>query len=120
MLNVSELKIGDRVGVARNGTWRSRSEGVYTVVKANKVKIVVERETDRYQREFSVKKNRESGTQDRGYYTAFLESLEDANQRAEANNRERARNELWKRAEQAVASKDAQALRAVVAEMESA
>ena len=120
MLNISTLKVGDRVGVARNSAWRSRSEGVYTVVKTNKVKIVVERETDCYQREFSVKKNREIGTQDRGFYTAFLESLEDMNQRAEADNRERARNELWNRAEQAAASKDIRALRAVVAEMESA
>ena len=121
MLDISTLKVGDRVGVARYGTWRSRSEGVYTVVKTNKVKIVVERETDRYQREFSVKKNLELGTQSRGFlYTAFLESLEDTNQRAEANNRERARNELWNRAQQAAAGKDIQALRTVVAEMESA
>lgn len=120
MFDISTLKVGDRVSVARRGSWRTCSDGVYTVVKANKVKIVVGRELDKYQREFSVKKNRELGTQTSTLYTAFLESIDSMQERAEADNRERARAELWKRAERAAANKDIRALRAVVAEMESA
>lgn len=93
MLNCKDVKVGDRVAVARSGSWSTHSEGVYRVVKADRVKLILQRESDQYQRIFSVKKNREMGPDT--YRAAFLESIEEMEQRQAALAHRRALTEAW-------------------------
>lgn len=104
MKNLNELKAGDKVGIARGGSWRVRSEGIYTVSKVDKVKVVLQRESDKHERTFSVKTGDEKGSSK--YRSAFLEPVESQ----EARNKQQAREQEWSAAwsalEAAVSKKD--------------
>jgi len=76
--------LGQKVGIARTGSWTTMLEGMFTVTKVNKVRVELSRVNDGYVRTFSVKTGRESGqyTSDRTYliseadYSATLASQE--------------------------------------------
>lgn len=116
-LDYTTLKVGDEVGVARTGSWNIHSEGIYTVVKANKMKIVVQRVSDGYQREFSVKRRCEAGASDR-YRGAYLESVETKRARDAQQQREREVRSAWAAVEQAGRDKNISKLRQAVADLE--
>lgn len=104
MKNLNELKVGDKVGIARNGSWSVRSEGVYVVAKADKVKVVLQRESDKYERTFSAKTGDEKGSTK--YRSAFLETVEAQEARNKAQAREQEVQTAWRALEAAVAKKD--------------
>ena len=109
-LDYSTLKVGDEVSVARTGSWDTRSEGVYVVVKANKMKVVVQRKGDGYERSFSVKRRCESGASDR-WRSAYLETVADKEQREARQQRERDVKYAWAAVEQAGRDKNVSQLR---------
>ena len=117
-MNYTTLKTGDKVAVARSGSWSTHREGIYTVIKANKVKIVVQREHDGYLREFSVARRCEMGATDR-YRAAYLESVEVNAARDAHMSREREIRAAWRDIEQATAAKNMVALRAAMAHLET-
>ena len=109
-LDYSTLKVGDEVSVARTGSWDTRSEGVYVVVKANKMKVVVQRKGDGYERSFSVKRRCESGASDR-WRSAYLETVADKEEREARQRRERDVKQAWAAVEQAGRNKSVDSLR---------
>ena len=114
-LNYSELTVGSKVAVARPGNWRTHSEGVYTVVKVDKVKVVVSRVSDGHTRTFSVKRRCELPAN--SFRNAYLETVEEQEARELLNDAERNLRRTWEKVEQAGRSKDLVALKAVVAEL---
>lgn len=116
-MDYSKLAVGDQVAVARMGSWDVHSEGVYTVVKADKIKVIVQREGDGYERTFSVKKRSEMGKDDR-YRAAYLEPVADKAARDALQQRRRDVNRAWSAAEQAARDKKVSALRAALADLE--
>ena len=115
-LDYSTLKVGDEVSVARSGSWDTRSEGVYKVVKVNKLKLIVQRVGDGYERSFSVKRRCESGASDR-YRSAFLETVADKEQREARQKRERDVKNAWAAVEQAGRGRNVDSLREALHEL---
>lgn len=118
MLDYTTLKVGDQVAVARSGGWSIMNEGVYRVVKVNKVKVVVERVSDGYQREFSVKRRCEMKSNDH-YRAGYLETVAAQEARIEAREREAAVRNAWRKVETAAAQRDLNTLRQSVAALEA-
>jgi len=110
-LNLTQLAVGDRVSVAYRFSWNTRSQGVYTVVKANKMVIELARESDGYLRKFSVKRGEEMGVNSA---RSYIESIADMEQREAQLAAERAVRDTWVAAEKAAQKKDLTALRAIV------
>ena len=111
----STLNIGDKVGVACHGSWAVRSEGIYAVVKKDKVKIVVQRESDKYERTFNIKSKTESG---RGQFrTAFLETVEEQEQRDKTQAHEAAVRNAWHELGAAVGHKSVERTNAAIAHL---
>lgn len=115
MLNIETLKVGDKVAVARPGNWTTASEGIYTVVKVNKVRIVVQREDDSYQREFSAKSGRELNKTYGVYMCPCLETVSEQTARNEYLQRQREINNAWSVLKKAAASENIQQVDEAVA-----
>lgn len=115
MLNIETLKVGDKVAVACPGNWMTHSEGIYTVVKANKVRIVVQREVDSYQREFSAKSGRELNKTYGVYRCPYLEPVSEQTARNEYLQRQREINNAWSVLKKAAASENIQQVDEAVA-----
>ena len=106
MLNIATLKVGDQVAVARPGSQMTHSEGIYTVVKVNKVRIVVQRDSDGYERNFSAKSGRELNKSFEAYRCPYLEHVSEQTTRNARLQHERNVKEVWSALEQAAASKN--------------
>lgn len=117
IMDYTTLNVCDLVAVARPGTWDIMNEGNYFVVKVNKMKVVVERASDGYQREFSVKRRCEAKSTDR-YSGAYLELPEKQAARIEQRNKEVTKRQAWAAVENASMRKDIAALREAVAALE--
>jgi hypothetical protein len=100
-LNISTLVPGNRVSIRHHET----SQGVYVVAKANKMKVVLKRESDGYERHWSVKRDTELATEGRKYVDRYtwLETVEDMEARNVARIRETARRNAWADVEKAAA-----------------
>jgi hypothetical protein len=116
----SELQVGQRVAVSRWGMWHATTQGVYIVAKANKLKVVLKRESDGYERTWSVKRNTEMPIHKGGYVddSTFIESIEAMNARAAKMQKERERADAWANAEKAAKDKNLPALRRALAGIE--
>lgn len=115
ILDYSTLSIGQEVSVARHGNWSTSSEGVYKVIKLDKVKLVLERE-DGVQRSFSVKTKKELGV---SYDSrSFVETLGDKLKRDEQNYREQNINNAWVNLQQAAKGKDLDKIKQSIVELE--
>lgn len=118
-MKLSELVVGQQVAVGGHGGGRIMNLGIYTVVKANKLKIVLERVGDGYVREFSIKRGVELGNKARGAARSpFIESVEDLHRREAAYAAERDRKDVWMAAEQAAREKDLAKLKDMVSKLE--
>lgn len=71
-LNVNQIVVGDVVGIFRSGSLNLSTEGKYAVIKVDKVKVVIQRESDKYERTFSAKSGDEKGSSK--YRSAWLVS----------------------------------------------
>ena len=109
---LSELQIGQQVGVAYAGGWSVQSQGLYIVKDINKVRIVLVRESDGHQRTFSSRTGIEKGS-DR-YYSAFIESVAVQVERAKVNEHRRAVDKAWADVEQAAKQKNHAAVTAAL------
>ena len=92
-LNISTLKVGDKVGIYRSGSWNVHSEGIYVVNKVNKVRIVLGRESDGYEREFSARTGIEKGSE--RYRSAGIESVQEQMDRKATQQRARDISAAW-------------------------
>ena len=119
LLDYTALKPCDLVAVARTGSWGIMNEGHYFVVKANKVRVVVERACDGHQRVFSVRRREEITRDNVGYHTAFLESVEEQDRRIKKKIHEQAVCAAWKNLEHAGRDRSLQSVRAALQNLES-
>ena len=117
-MDYTTLKVGDQVAVARSGTWSTHNQGIYTVVKANKLKIVVQRNSDGYERTFSVKRSCEAGTLSR-WDSAFLEPVEEQQARIATREHAASIRMQWSKMESAVSNKDLAALKELITELDA-
>ena len=117
-MDYTTLKVGDQVAVARSGNWNIQNQGIYTVVKANKIKIVVQRNSDGYERSFSVKRGCEVGSDSR-WESAFIEPVEEQKKRIAKREHEASIRMQWSKMESAVANKDLAALKALITELDA-
>ena len=117
-LKYADLTVGQEVAVSRSlGGWSIHNAGVYVVSKANKLKVVLQRVSDGYTREFSVKREAELGRYNGGR-DAFIESVADMQRREARYAAERNRKQAWIDAEQAARDRNLDQLRAMVAKLE--
>lgn len=100
-----EIEVGQEVGVAQTGAWKTRSQGIYKVVKKDKVKIVVQRLSDGYERKFSAKDFCEFGATSK-YTAAHLESVADQLERNKEQSNKAALENAWGSLESAARAKD--------------
>jgi hypothetical protein len=116
-LDYAKLVVGQEVAVSRCGSWHTHNEGVYTVVKANKLKVVLQRVSDGITREFSVKRGVELGKGDSRWSSSFIETVADMQHREAQYAEERERRRTWEEAAQAVRNKDLTLLKDIVAKL---
>ena len=117
-MDYATLAVGQEVAVSRSGRWRTHNEGVYKVVNANKLKVVLERVSDGYVREFSVKRQVELGKMETRWSSAFIETVAEMQRREAAYAAERDRKQTWADAEQSARDKDLAKLKVIVAKLE--
>ncbi len=119
ILDYSTLQVGQEVSIARSGNWSTSSEGVYKVIKVNKVKVVLERAdiTDRFTREFSVKTKKELGV---SYDSkSFIETPGDKLKRDAEQYRQQKLGIAWVHLQQAVLGKDFKKIKQSMVELEN-
>ena len=111
----STLQVGQEVAVTRANNWSTSSQGIYKVIKVNKVKVVLERE-DGVQREFSVKTKKELGI---SYDSkSFIETLGDKLKRDAEQYRQQKLSTAWVNLQQAAQGKDLNKIKQSMAELE--
>lgn len=113
--DIKTLKVGDAVSMVRYGGFGSVTSNAGTVIKADKVKVIVKDASGR-DRTFSVKKNVEMNTD--SYRTTSLESIETKNARDAYQNRERSLATLWNELGFALPKKDINKIKEIVAKIE--
>ena len=119
IMDYTTLQVGQQVAVAKPSSWSITNQGVYIVIKVGKVKVVVRRLGDNYERTFSVKKRREMGEFAGDTYTAaFLETVAEQEFRIAQRAREVEARATWREAEAAAASKNLVLLKQIVADLE--
>ena len=113
----STIKVNDEVSVVRHGSWSARSEGVYVAAKVDKMKVVLKRKTDGYERIFSVKTQQEKGSN--RYHTASIETIAEMEKREAAQAKDHAIRCGWKDLELAVSQKNLAAVGEALAHINS-
>lgn len=114
----STLAVGQSVAVSRFGRRYIHNEGVYTVAKVNKVKVILARDTDGYVRTFSVKTRKELGSNVYKYLETFIESVSDMTAREEKYQKERDVRNMWAELEQAARDKKLDTMKDLIAKLE--
>ena len=118
MLEPRELNVGDKVTVARYRNFGGVSlQGIYDVVKVDKMKVVLRRESDGYERVFSVKTGIEKGSS--RYKSAIIESLEDNDEREVQRAQLAKLNESWTNVQNAAGRKNLKDLELAVAALKT-
>ena len=116
ILDYSTLQVGQEVAITRANNWSTSSEGIYKVIKVNKVKVVLER-ADGVQREFSVKTKKELGlTYDS---RSFIETLGDKLKRDAEQYKQQKLGIAWVSLQRAVQGKDFKKIKQSIAELEN-
>ena len=103
MINTSMIKVGDKVGVMRGGSFGyTHCEGLYTITKIDKVKVVVEqqRETGCHVRKFN-KRGYETG---KSYTTSFLVTQDEYQDVVDQVEKARTIRTAWQNLEKAVSN----------------
>ena len=119
-MKYDSLVVGQVVGVAEYyGFYHSvHLQGLYTVVKKNKMKVVIQRNGDGYERTFSIKTDREI----KEYKTTrTAEIVSEGEYKLMELRRERELNttKAWADIQKAASHKDIAALKAAMIELES-
>ena len=112
-ISTSELTVGMDVGIAHSGSWGPRSEGIYSVIKTDKVKVVLQH-GDRI-RTYSVRTGRELGVSEYAMTQTWLESPATQEARDTQNKKERDVRNAWKTLEAAASQKNYAAAEAALA-----
>jgi len=118
-LAVSSLVLGQEVAIGRSGQWGTTNwQGVYTVSKVNKMKVVLARNTDGYERTFSVKRNSQIPKTPGGYAdNVYIASVTDMDADTVARAERRIRDGIWADLEQAAKRKDLQLAVSLMAQL---
>lgn len=113
------LKVGDQVTISCVRSWNIAYQGIYNVVKADKVKIVLRREGDGYERVFSVKTGYEK-SYDGKYIEKHtrIEPVENMIAHNKKMDKERAINSIWSKIQNAANRKRYNELKEVFAELQ--
>ena len=116
ILDYSTLQAGQEVSIARSVNWSTSSQGVYKVIKVNKIKVVLER-ADGVQREFSVKTGKELGTL--VHNKSYIETLGDKLKRDAEQYKQQKLGIAWVNLQQAAQGKDLKKIKQSLAELEN-
>lgn len=102
-MKVRELEVGQRVGVAvmANNYGPDRSLGICRVVKRNKVRIVLERETDGHQFSFSSRYGHRLLGDGAVSYNTYVEPVEYQESREQRNLKREELDRAWSDLERA-------------------
>lgn len=102
-MRVRELEVGQRVGVAvmASSYGPDRSLGICRVTKKNKVRIVLERESDGFQVQFSTRLGHRLLGEGRVGYNTYVESVESQQSREQRSAQREKINQVWSHVEQA-------------------
>lgn len=102
-MRVRELEVGQRVGVAvmASSYGPDRSLGIFRVTKKNKVRIVLERETDGYQVQFSARLWHRLLGDGQVSYNTYVESVEAQQAREQHKAKRDEIRQAWTQFEQA-------------------
>lgn len=118
-----DLKVGDKVGVIKHGSWGNTSQqGVYTVTKCNGTVCEITRDSDGYIRTFSNRtgcEKRSYGGTDSQYNTAQLISLDRYEALTDQRKHAAKIAGLWQDATEAVSRKNTVALRTILEMLEA-
>lgn len=116
ILDYNTLSIGQEVAVTLCNNWSTSSQGIYKVIKLDKVKLVLERE-DGVQRSFSVKTKKELGV---SYDSrSFVETLGDKLKRDAEQYRQQKLGIAWVNLQRAAQSKDLNKIKQSLTELEN-
>jgi len=122
-LQLNTLTVGQKVAIAHCSSFGTISnQGVYVVSKVNKLKVALTRESDGYERLFSIKRDaeiRDYGVETSYDKRSFIETVEEQNARKEALAKKTEISLIWKKASEAVESRNLTELKLLVAELES-
>jgi cation transport regulator ChaC len=116
-IQVRDLKVGDKVAINSSSVFAQRG---YVVTKADKMKVVLTR-GDNYERVYSVKRNCELATATRKYvdrYT-YIITEDQAEAQAQAHLKRQNIDAAYRKVEGAANSKNIEALRTAMAELET-
>ena len=117
MLDYSTLQVGNEVAVARHATTRVNSEGIYTVIKANKMQVVIQRKHDGHERTFSVKRHCECNAANPSR-SAFIEAVADKQARDNMYANAAKLRTAWEDVSEAAGSKNLAALQQAMAALQ--
>ena len=112
----STLKVDDEVAVFHHGSWTTHSEGAYIVAKADKMKVVLKRKGDGYERTFSVKTRLEKGATK--YHSPMIETIAEMQARNTELEKERNIRDAWTTLKEAVSQKNIAAAEAALAHIQ--
>lgn len=119
-IDLASLKVGDEVHMARAGSWDVMSIGFFTVIKADKLKVIFQRVNNDHQIRFSVKTgDRWNDFQNKYEYSdIWVESVEAGKDRISKRNAKAELNNAWKELEKAVESKNIEQIKEKLMEVE--
>lgn len=114
---MEDIKVGDKRGIIGGRGWGGVFfEGIYKIVKIDKVKIVLEREGDGYQRTFSAKTGIEKGSN--SYRTPLIITVDDYTARQESVKKQNIIVSQWDLIKEHANNQKLSDLKAAISELE--
>lgn len=122
-IRLESLKVGDEVAALSSAGFHGlRVAGYFQVIKADKLKVILQRKGDEHTMQFSVKTGKQwceyKGAYDDGYGSLFLDTVERANEIKARQNHVAAMNNAWRELEKAVESKNIEQIKEMLAQVE--
>jgi hypothetical protein len=118
-LQPANLKLGETYGLCQYGSWgHVNGQGEYRVIKRDKMKVLMTRESDGYTRVFSVKTNRELN---KTYASrdVFILSQTDYKAKLAEQQQAVARTNAWAELAQAATNKNQSGAQAALAKLKT-
>lgn len=119
-LDYTKLVVGQQVAVGKMSRYNSYVwQGVYVVTKVDKMKVVLARVADGYERSFSVKTGVELNSTATRYTTNSLFSVDDSKANEASKQAAAVQNGMWSDLKEAATRKDLFAVQTMLAKLEA-
>lgn len=118
-LDYRTLKVGDEVGVVSSSSgYGLRNIGVYVVAKIDKIKVVVRRASDGYEKVFSIKKGYQMGEDTSVFQRQWLEPVADFKARVARDEKAKSIRSAWMVVASCASQFKLEELKAAIAKLE--